>query len=113
MEVLFESRNAEDVGLRELAVRRARFVLRRLAWLVPTAKVRLSDANGPRGGIDKCCNVELQTHARVTVVAHSHARDWRAAVDSALARAARLLLRASRRAHAAGPARRPALEFRG
>lgn len=55
MHVLFESRDPEGAQLRELAVRRVRFVMRRLAWLVPRAKVQLTDVNGPRGGVDKRC----------------------------------------------------------
>lgn len=41
MQVVFESRDPEGARLRELAVQRARFVMRRLAWLVPRAKVQL------------------------------------------------------------------------
>jgi hypothetical protein len=53
MQVLFESRDPQGAQLREVAVRRVRFVMRRLTWLVPRAKVHLSDVNGPRGGVDK------------------------------------------------------------
>lgn len=108
MEVVFESRDRERPELREMAMLRAHFVLRRLAWLVPTARVRLADADGPQGSSDKCCRVELQTH-RGNVIAHSRARDWRGALDTALGRAARLLLRAVRRAHQPRSRRRAAL----
>lgn len=49
MEVFFESRDPESAKLRELSLLRARFILRRLAWLVPIVKVRLSDAHARRG----------------------------------------------------------------
>ena len=49
MKVLFESRDPEGALLRDLAVDRVRFVMRRLTWLVPRAEVRLMDVNGPRG----------------------------------------------------------------
>jgi putative sigma-54 modulation protein len=97
MEVLFESRAVEGAHLRDLAERRARFVLRRLAWLVRHAKVQLSDVNGTHGGVDKRCKVELHTNIPGTVVITSLERDWRAALDSALARASRTMLRAWRR----------------
>ena len=93
MEVIFESRDPDGARFRELAVRRVHFVMRRLTWLVPRAKVRLSDANGPRGGVDKCCHLELKTDHVGTVTITSMARDWRTALEGALSRAARLLLR--------------------
>ncbi|MCW5665307.1 MAG: HPF/RaiA family ribosome-associated protein [Piscinibacter sp.] len=97
MQVLFESRDPEGVRLRRLATTRARFVMRRLAWMVPRARVELTDINGPRGGVDKRCRVELRTEGAGTVVVTSLARDWRVALNSALARAARVLVRALRR----------------
>ena len=97
MEVLFKSRHPEATELRDLTERRVRFVLRRLGWLVPRAEVQLSDVNGPRGGIDKRCQVELRTDGAGSVVVTSVASDWRTALDNALARAARFLLRLYRR----------------
>lgn len=93
MQVLFETRDPQAAGLRQLAVTRLQFVLRRVRWLVPRASVRLSDLNGPRGGIDKRCVVELDTDGRGKVVIQAVARDWRSAIDNALGRAARTLLR--------------------
>lgn len=99
MQVLFKSRHPQATDLRALTERRVRFVLRRLGWLVPRAEVQLSDVNGPRGGIDKRCQVELRTDGAGSVVVASVAADWRTALDTALARAARLLLRLWRRSH--------------
>ncbi len=97
MQVLFEARDPEGAPLREVAIRRARFVMRRLSWLVPRARICLSDDNGPRGGVDKRCQIELSTqHAGVLVVT-TVARDWRTALDGALARATRAVLRRLRR----------------
>jgi len=112
MEVFFESRNTEGAKLREMALMRARFVLRRLAWLVPTVRVRLSETTDPGRGTDKHCRVEVETHGRGAVIVHTRSGNWRAALDTALERAARLLLRASRRIDAMGRTRRPALDFR-
>ena len=97
MQVLFKTRHPQATELRDLTERRVRFVLRRLTWLIPQAKVRLSDVNGPRGGIDKRCQVEFKTDGAGSVVVTSVARDWRSALDDALARAARLLMRLWRR----------------
>ena len=97
MQVLFSSRDCEANEFRDLVVRRVRFVMRRLNWLVPRATVQLSDVNGPRGGVDKRCQIHLRTDGRGTVVVTAMARDWRTALDSALSRATRLLLRLWRR----------------
>ena len=97
MQVLFKSRHPQATELRDLTERRVRFVLRRLGWLVPRAEVQMSDVNGPRGGIDKRCQVELRTNGAGSVVVASVANDWRSALDNALARASRFLVRLWRR----------------
>jgi hypothetical protein len=97
MQVLFTSRHPQATELRDLSERRVRFVLRRLSWFVPRAEVQLSDMNGPRGGVDKRCQVELRTDGAGSVVVAAVAKDWRTALDNALARAARFVLRLWRR----------------
>jgi hypothetical protein len=97
MQVLFESRDPQGAQLREVAVRRLRFVMRRLTWLVPRARVQLSDVNGPRGGVDKRCQVELKTATSGTVVITAMASDWHCALETALARSSRALVRMWRR----------------
>ena len=94
MEVFFEARDAESAKLRDLTLMRARYALRRVVWLVPTVKVRLSDAH------------------RGAVIVQTRAHNWRTALDDALSRAARLLLRAIRRIDVGRRIRRPALDFR-
>lgn len=98
MQVLFESRDAEGACVRPFAVRRVRFALRRLSWLVPRARVHLSDVNGPRGGADKRCRIELDAADAPPVLVTALARDWRGAIDQAVRRAASALLRTWRRA---------------
>ena len=98
MQIIFESRDADGAQLRDLSVERVRFVLRRLTTFVPHAKVQFSDVNGPRGGVDKRCQVELKTDTAGTVVIASLARDWRTALDRSLSRATRVLTRSLQRA---------------
>jgi len=107
MQVLFKSRHPQATELRDLTERRVRFVLRRLGWLVPRAEVQMSDVNGPRGGIDKRCQVELRTDGAGSVVVTSVAGDWRTALDNALARAARFLMRMWRRRNDSRRMRQP------
>ncbi|MFM1907007.1 MAG: hypothetical protein RLZZ591_684 [Pseudomonadota bacterium] len=97
MQVIFESRDTDSTHLRDLSVERVRFTLRRLTALVPRAKVQFSDVNGPRGGVDKRCQVELNTEAMGTVVVASLAHDWRTALDRSLRRAIRVLTRSLQR----------------
>lgn len=97
MQVLFVTRDPELGELRPLAVRRVRFAMRRLSWLVRRVKVRLYDINGPRGGVDKRCQLEVQTDGAGTVVVTSLAVDPRDALDAAVSRAAKVLLRDWRR----------------
>jgi hypothetical protein len=109
MQILFETRDPEGPSLRELVQRRTRFVLRRLGWLVPRVRVQMVDVNGPRGGVDKRCQVQLQPLHGAPLVITAMASDWRGALDQALGRAARLVRRQiGREQHPARPGpRRP------
>ncbi len=100
MQVIFESADPEAAELRVLATRRVRQVLKRLSWLAPRVRVHMSDVNGPRGGIDKRCKVEVMSSMAGPVVMTSMARDWRSALQSALTRAARTLLQNWQRSRA-------------
>ena len=98
MQIVFQSRDADGANLRKLAIERVQFAMRRLSWLVPRAKVLLSDINGPHGGVDKRCQLEFKTEGKGTVVVTAIARDWGDALNSALSRAARKLVREFRKA---------------
>jgi len=69
----------------------------------------MSDVNGPRGGVDKRCQVELKTDVVGTVMVTSVAGDWRSALDKALARAERCVLRLVRRSSDSRRLRRRAI----
>lgn len=97
LQIIFESRETDGTPLHDMSVARVRFALRRLTALVIRAKVQFSDINGPRGGVDKRCQVELKTEMLGTVVIASLARDWRTALDRSLSRATRVLTRSLQR----------------
>jgi hypothetical protein len=103
MQVIFESSDPQAAKLRTLAERRVRQAFKRLAWLAPRVRVHLSDINGPRGGIDKRCQVELITDGGKPVVVTSLAKDWFSALQSASARAAQSLLHNWQRSHQQRP----------
>lgn len=97
MQIIIETRDANDRQMRDLTHERVRFVLRRLKSLVPRARVLFSDVNGPRGGVDKRCQVELRTEVAGTVVIASLARDWHTALNLSLLRATQTLTRSLQR----------------
>lgn len=109
MQVRFKSQDPEAAALRPDVEQRVRFVLRRFSWRVSRASVQFTDLNGPRGGIDKQCRVELQADGADPVVVSSVARDWRRALNDALARASRAILRLWQQGRAGRRLRQPAL----
>lgn len=109
LQIIFESRDSDGTPLHDMSVTRVRFALRRLTALVIRAKVQFSDVNGPRGGVDKRCQVELKTEMAGTVVIASLARDWRTALDRSLNRATRVLTRNLQRSQK----KRPGTGFSG
>ena len=99
MQIIFESRDLDGSRMRDLSIDRLRFALRRLHALVSRAKVQFSDVNGPRGGVDKQCRVELKTGKAGTFVITSLAGDWRTALEKSLARTTKALTRGLERAN--------------
>lgn len=97
MQVIFQSCDTNSSHMRDLSVERVRFALRRITGLVSWARVQFSDVNGPRGGVDKRCQVELKTDGAAKVVITSLAHDWQAALNSSLTRATRVLTRTLKR----------------
>lgn len=93
MEVVVQARHPEAQLLRSWVEARVRFATQRLAGVVSRAVVRFKDLNGPKGGVDKQCRIQLNTSMGAVVVVSSRGDDWRATLDMALARAAQSLMR--------------------
>lgn len=55
--------------------------------------VRLSDINGPRGGADKCCHIQVRVPHLADVVIEDTEVDLYAAIDRAAERAGRTICR--------------------
>ena len=64
---------------------------------VGRAVVRIADANGPRGGLDKVCSIHLLLPNRAVVVVTAVATDYYGAVDLAVRRACRAVAHAIER----------------
>ncbi len=97
MKILFNSRDPQAEPLREWASQRVAFAFRRHPWVAPRATIRLSDLNGPRGGLDKECVIEVSSAGATPVIIRSVAHNWQAALNRALARATVALQRMLRR----------------
>jgi len=80
-------------GLRNYTERRMQFALDRNDGHVMRARVRLADINGPRGGIDKRCQIELELAGQNSVIIEDIEADLYVAIDRASDRCARTLNR--------------------
>jgi len=91
-------------AIREYVDKRMRFALARIGHRLRRVDVRLSDLNGPRGGVDKRCLIEVRINRHPPVVVTDVQSDLYTSIDRASARAGRTVMR--RLAHANGR-RRP------
>ena len=80
-------------ALRDHAERRLRFALASLDDYIRRAVVRLSDINGPRGGADKRCHLQLVLDGMQDVVIEDTQADMYTAIDRTSDRARRALVR--------------------
>lgn len=84
-------------GLRDYVARRMRFAIGRFQDHIRWARVKVADVNGPRGGTDKRCVVQLRLRNLPDVVFAITQIDVRTAVDQAADRVARVLAQRLRR----------------
>lgn len=69
--------------------------------------VRLGDENGPRGGVDKYCRIEVHLHETPAAVARDVGTDLYATVDRAAERLGRIVVKQiDRTRQVRGPGRR-------
>ena len=80
-------------GLREHTVRRLQFALGWANHDVRAVSVRLSDINGPRGGKDKRCRIQVPFAGTPNVVIVDTEADLYVAIDRAAERAERAVVR--------------------
>lgn len=90
MNVLVQLRNVElPTGVEDLIQRRVRFALGRFADRIRSVRVRLSDLNAERGGVDKHCLIEAALTPRGSVIAEVTDESVEPAVTRAAERVAR------------------------
>jgi ribosomal subunit interface protein len=80
-------------AIRTYAQKRLRTALGRYPQAVDSAHVRLADINGPRGGIDKQCLVEVRGPAFAPILVSEDDADLYVAIDRAADRIDRAVAR--------------------
>jgi len=94
MQIVIQSRGFYlTAGLREHVQRRVNFALNWAKYHVGKVYVRLSDINGPHGGEDKRCHIQIAVPGISDVVIKDTEVDLYAAIDRASERAGRSLAR--------------------
>ena len=91
-------------ALRDYTERRLRFTLARVANRIRRITVQLFEINGPRGGIDKCCRIQVRLNGLDGVVIEDTEANVYLAIDRAADRVGRTAMRrlARRNAHPHG-----------
>ena len=79
-------------ALRDYVARRMRFAIGRFRDHIQWARVKVADVNGPKGGADKRCVVQLRLRNLPDVVFAITQLEVRAAVDEAADRVARFFI---------------------
>jgi putative sigma-54 modulation protein len=77
--------------LKDFIERRAHFGLGRFARRIKSLTVRLTDLNGPRGGVDQRCDIRVDAGLGQDVIVSERRASIHAAVTVATERAARAL----------------------
>jgi putative sigma-54 modulation protein len=89
-----------DGGLRQAVPRILSAALSQFAHRFRSVHVWLEDVNGPRGGVDIRCRIELGLHPRGRIVVSSMAANSYVSLANAAARAGSVLSRRVKRARA-------------
>ncbi len=90
MHVDIRARRIEiDAALRAHVERRLRFALGRFGERITKVTVRFEDANGPRGGVDKQCQISVALRPSGSVLVEDIDADLRLVVDRSADRAGR------------------------
>jgi len=80
-------------GLREYVARRMKFAIGRFRDQIKWARIKVADVNGPRGGVDKRCVVQLRLHNLPDVIFAITEVEARSAIDRAAERVSQVLAR--------------------
>jgi putative sigma-54 modulation protein len=85
-------------SLKDYTTRHMQFALNRYDNVIMHAHVWLADINGPRGGVDKRCQIEIKLAGQNNIIIEDVETDLYVAIDRACARCMRTLARRLERA---------------
>lgn len=106
MQVNIQARGFEQTeALRAYVEKRLQFALIRFEDRIVRVAVCLSDVNGPKGGVDKNCHIQVRLNGLPDIVVKDTEADLYVAVDRAAERVGRTLGRYLRRARGTFDAR--------
>ncbi len=80
-------------ALLDYSKRRVHSAMAYVSGHVGRVVIRLSDVNGPRGGVDKCCRIQVALAGMPDVVVEDTEYDMYTAIDRAIDRARRTVVR--------------------
>jgi putative sigma-54 modulation protein len=101
MKIDIRLRGLSEAGpLRAHTQRQLHFHLARFTTAVNEVVVRVTDVNGPKGGVDKRCQLLVRLERGGSITVHVDGADARGAVDHAIERAVRMIGRELARARA-------------
>lgn len=80
-------------GLRDYVAQKMRAAIGHFRDHIQWARIKVADVNGPRGGVDKRCVVQLRLRHRPDVIFAITELEARSAVDRAAERVAQVLMR--------------------
>jgi len=86
-------------SIRDYTKRRIQFALNRNDKHITRVQVRLADINGPRGGLDKRCQIDVSLAGHNDIVIEDTETNLYVAIDRACDRCARTLARKLERLH--------------
>lgn len=90
MQILIHARDyAATSAMRDFIKRKLGFGVGRFADRIARINIRLKDMNGPRGGVDQHCRVDVAMSSGGTVAAEATELDIYTAIKLAVARVAR------------------------
>lgn len=83
MDMQFRSPDPDGALWQKRCLDQMRRALRRMHGAVAQVRVRLEDINGPDGGVDKRCRVEVAVIGQEPVAVTATARSWQSSIDAA------------------------------